>query len=635
MPTQIALRDGENRGIDIMSGFPEFQGPVVATEMSLAVPTDSLRKNGNEIHQKVPFSSTHVSASDFPLSPKPVARTVLAPSRNAGPAVSKIRAKTAVLLSTDLRPTASVQLPLISSSVASFWQNNNAEDRFLFYRKLASAGDPASSLIIGALAAWTLVLLWLLQTTTRDFFLPVLVYWCDLLQLRPELMGATLVAFVNCVPETLSMRRAARQDNMALGLCELFGSNMCIICVAGSGVLLARHHMLHQAHGRFLSESTAIDARSLAPNIAFYAVFLVCFGIWCQSGTITTVNAAVLLVLYILYVLMFIVDNRYASLFDDLPGREKRSLSDMFRIDSGVGRNPYASPPTLPGLAWPSDGTIMERSAAAFAWPTYFFRWLFIPPADKHWDRTRRAFSALCPTVLALCWLFSTDVARLGNLRGDPDKSFRAFVSGIAMSATLLFWFCSDDGPRMPRFYPIITLLTLMSSTVTLGLLAGELAAVVETLAVFAGVPTAWLASTVVAWSNSIGDFFMLVTMVQHGQQGIALTSLFAGPLFNCLMGVSASLCSTMGDNGGILQLWHYNMRVRSAVLASIGFMGVACSVILTVLALKPMKYRLWPLQFAAIMLLSLYAVYVTSMFSIEGVPRPIPRNLLASVVGR
>ena len=65
---------------------------------------------------------------------------------------------------------------------------------------------------------------------------------------------------------------------------------------------------------------------------------------------------------------------------------------------------------------------------------------------------------------------------------------------------------------------------------------AGELAAALEFFAALSGIKPEILGLTLLAWGNSVGDYFTNVAMARKGLANMALTACFAGPVFNLLV---------------------------------------------------------------------------------------------------
>jgi sodium/potassium/calcium exchanger 6 len=73
-------------------------------------------------------------------------------------------------------------------------------------------------------------------------------------------------------------------------------------------------------------------------------------------------------------------------------------------------------------------------------------------------------------------------------------------------------------------------------------LLAGELVGCLESLGEILAVPSAYLGLTVLAWGNSIGDFFSNTSLARRGLGEMAVAGCYGGPVFNILVGLALSI---------------------------------------------------------------------------------------------
>ena len=73
---------------------------------------------------------------------------------------------------------------------------------------------------------------------------------------------------------------------------------------------------------------------------------------------------------------------------------------------------------------------------------------------------------------------------------------------------------------------------------------------------------------TVLAWGNSAGDFFADVAISRHGAPSMAVSAVFAGPLFNSLIGTGASMVIATGTYVRGWSRWHtHSVRVLICAL--------------------------------------------------------------------
>lgn len=458
-----------------------------------------------------------------------------------------------------------------------------------------------------ALLFWAIILIWLLNNTAQDFFVPPLVYWSRLLRLRPEVAGATLVALGNGAPDAFAVISATQAQDTLLGLDTLLGAMMSGLCITGGAVLLVHERVsteklraLAMAGGpaeRLVQEPFVPPLRisDYTESAAGLALALVFLAFLLRDGVVTVFEAALMPAVYGLY-LVVLLWNRTGS------SEEAKEPE----LAGTVGQAAETVPP-LEGLACPSHASSLQVLLWAAAWPTYAIRWVLIPPADLHWNRCRRFVSSLAPSGLVVfCALTYTDGVQC--LLSSPAS---IGITALAVIASLLVFFCSDDGPEVPQFYPALTLLSKASSILILSVISSELTACVETLGLLSGVPRLWLGTTVVAWGNSLGDLVTGIAMVRQGQMRTALTAVFASPLFNLLCSAGVALMLLAHRSGGSTLLWS-SQHGKADLRMHIRFLLGSCSVLVTVLICGQRTWA-WSL-----VLWSLYVVFLVCVLSAE-----------------
>lgn len=418
--------------------------------------------------------------------------------------------------------------------------------------------------------------------------MPPMVYWAKVLQLSPEMAGATLVALGNGAPDVFSIGAAANRDAIPLALSELFGANIFVMCVTGSAVLLSWHGHCRGAPKLRTAHATEVPLRHCGQVVLFFLAATTLFSMVVLHGRITIAQAAFFPLLYVTYL-------------GNLAYFGRRHEATEMQCEAGD---------ELPGLACPPpSATWYSKLGWALAWPTYIIRWILIPPADQRWDQHRRVVSAFAPVGISA---FVVSVFCEGGM-GGMQPEVRYGVAGAAVATALMIFFCSDRGPGLPVFYPALALTSKLSSILVMSVIAGEITAVVMTLGILMGVPSVCLGSTVVAWGNSLGDFFAGIAMVSQGQARVAFTALCAGPLFNDLVGGGFALLALAHEAGGTAILWEPRSPIRIALLMTIGLLGLATLVV--ALALAGQSSRARP---ATAGLLTIYALFVILVLPLE-----------------
>jgi len=469
---------------------------------------------------------------------------------------------------------------------------------------------------------WAAALIWLLNSTAQEFFVPPLEYWSRRLNLTPELAGATLVALGNGAPDLAAVVTAARTNDLSLGLSEVLGANMSIICITGGVVCLMARKVCEtpepascqaedglQVQG---SEQTLADdgpkcdssagevsatqvgnaAGFDRVSIGWYCATLAYLSFLVMTGRLSMQFVMPMPVLYLFYLLsLWMASSTHAT----------PAPSEHLAIV-------HPSISDLPGLTTPLAISPLALLGWMLAWPTYLVRWVLIPSADLQWDARRRVLSSCSPCGLTLLWV----ACRTSDFQ-DLGMACQSSLLGLAMTLTLLIYVSSDDGPKLPWFYPGLTLLSKMSSIIVLSLIAGELTSLVEAVGLLGSIPRLWLGSTVISWGNSLGDLVTGMAMVRQGQMRAAMTAVFAGPLFNCLVGCGFALALACARQGGHAIIG--TGAAKAVLLTNLGFLLVAS--LLATLSLRSIRQQgyswVWPW-----LLFALYAIFLPCILALE-----------------
>eukprot|EP00930_Biecheleria_cincta_P028141 TRINITY_DN19623_c0_g1_i1.p1 TRINITY_DN19623_c0_g1~~TRINITY_DN19623_c0_g1_i1.p1 ORF type:complete len:602 (-),score=77.45 TRINITY_DN19623_c0_g1_i1:142-1731(-) len=449
------------------------------------------------------------------------------------------------------------------------------------------------------LLVWLLVLLWLLNTTAQDFFVPPLQYWASLLKLSPEISGATLVALGNGAPDIFSMsgaRSASHSFNLA------FGGMMSVLCITGGAVLYTRQRVEDRAAAQKEvsqpAECLMLDGGHASPNYRSYIIgalwlcaALAYLAYLMKDGDASNVELSILPLLYAGYV--------GALAWCRVTKPELQPTADTLAGET----------PPLPGLARPEGANTYELLLWLMAWPTYAIRCVLIPPSDLHWDRSRRVCSAVAP--IAIC-IFCA-VTYLGGCGVLVLSAAYICVSLGVLLCSAGIYCCSNDGPAVPKFYPAITLMAKVSSILVLSVIGDELANCARALGKGAGLSSLVLETTAVSWANSMGDLVTGIAMVRQGQSEAAYTVVFAGPLFNCLSSLGFALLFTSERSEGRVDLWE-TYRIQRDLEVQVGFLGVACVLV----AVFFTRERKGASLFLPAVLGGVYIVYLTCLLVLE-----------------
>lgn len=409
------------------------------------------------------------------------------------------------------------------------------------------------------LGLWTAVLIWMLNTTAQEFFVPPLVYWSRLLNLRPEVAGATLVALGNGSPDVFSCISAGGAQDLPLAFSEMLGATITVNAVVGGTVLLVYSAMRDrlEKEGKSIPPDLQVQPIHYVESASFLLVALVYIALKVQTGSIGIWGAMVMPGLYLLYIAELTSGPNDEGDATTLQYKKKADLAD-------------GEVPPLEGMVIPSDLPPLQLLGRLLAWPTYAIRWVLIPPSDEYWDRTRRVVSSLAPTGLVLL-IATIGKAGFFSLFSSTWGGCQLFCAALVSASIYRF---SDDGPDVPRFYPALTLTAKVSSILVIAALGNEVTACMETLTTQLHMPQQWLGATVVAWGCSIPDLVVNLAMTQQGQARVAFTAVFAGPLFSCLVGLGFGLGLAAKRAGGTIRLWT-DANQQLGMNLQLGFCGV------------------------------------------------------------
>ncbi|EFJ46155.1 hypothetical protein VOLCADRAFT_93618 [Volvox carteri f. nagariensis] len=100
-------------------------------------------------------------------------------------------------------------------------------------------------------------------------------------------------------------------------------------------------------------------------------------------------------------------------------------------------------------------------------------------------------------------------------------------------------------------------------------LLASEVVGVISLLASLLRLPASVMGLTLLAWGNSLGDFFGNPAMARRGKPTMALTACFAGPLFNMLTSLALGFGSYLAQSSQT----HVRVVLRPEVALGCGFL--------------------------------------------------------------
>lgn len=464
--------------------------------------------------------------------------------------------------------------------------------RFVDYNAMLTPVGPCRYAAVGIMLVWAALLTWMLVTTADTFFCPPLKYWARKLRLQPEVAGATLLAFGNGAPDVFTAQAAANASDVPLLLGEMLGANCFLTCIVMGSVILVSWE----------GATTVPKKGPFLYNALWYmgAVLTCCLIL--LDGTISVVEAVILLASYVVYVVTLCIWTPRS------PCEEAATETKASMMEAAQSTDKVDNPPSLEGVTPPKDGSAMDWIVFGVQWPFYMIRWATIPPADDVWDRQRRVLCSLTPVgIVALFFLVIDSHFNL--------STYCLFVSVGALLGMMIFSMCGD-GPETPWIYPLFTFIAKVSSCIWLAFLAAELTDVVKALGLALGIPTALLGITVVAWGNSLGDLLACLAVSRAGDMRMAIVGIFSSPLFSNLVGFGLSALATAAAHGGRAVIFNPHDMSSSfkTIMPLVG--ALVCAVISAVMcctAFHKQNYKAMPNRYWAYGLFACYSIFIVS----------------------
>jgi len=184
---------------------------------------------------------------------------------------------------------------------------------------------------------------------------------------------------------------------------------------------------------------------------------------------------------------------------------------------------------------------------AAMELPFSALRHVSIPAA--HWNAKRRSLSVVCP----LFAMFVVIVGFGGKWSSVTDKwgPLPAFWWALIIGATgaALVLGCSTAS-AMPRWHPLILVVSLLSTIAWFNIFANECVAILETFGLVFNISGSTLGITVLAWGNCVGDLVADTALARQGKSKMAVAGVFGSLLFSDCLGLGVALTAFTASEG-------------------------------------------------------------------------------------
>ena len=424
----------------------------------------------------------------------------------------------------------------------------------------------------------------LLAQTAENYMSPTLERIRKRFNLSLNVAGVTLLAFGNGAPDVFSLiasysATADITESEEIGIGALLGSGVFVTTVVAGSVAVA--------------SPCTVCARTFTRNVTVYLIAVTLLSIIAAVQAVHFFLSSMLFVVYLIYVLIVIndpsdkeipalsskdqcdhdvfTDSDNDSTFACSSNRsEKMEMVALVTVvdnkyENNTNNNYNNNPNNIDDDDYrgPRDDEHTRKDKSS--WLAYFqqctaswkccerpwyaklmelvdlpftlIRKLSIPTTDKH--RWSKPFAVAHPIVAPPVLLFSC-----GFVPNSPQMQYLHFVS-VCVS---LVPACAA-GVLLPSSHPPIGWLAVVwdlwgfiMSVAWIRIIAGELLTCLAAVADIFGLPPSVLGLTVLAWGNSVGDFFSNVAVARQGQAEMALAGCYGGPAFNMLVGLGVAL---------------------------------------------------------------------------------------------
>ncbi|KAJ3604187.1 hypothetical protein NHX12_028928 [Muraenolepis orangiensis] len=448
-------------------------------------------------------------------------------------------------------------------------------DGFINYLRLAFCLLPPhlTPLAVTLCMIWLLFLFLVLGLTASKFFCPNLSAISTTLRLTHNVAGVTFLAFGNGAPDVFSAVAAFSHPHTAgLAVGALFGAGMFVTTVVAGSVALVKPF--------------TVASRPFLRDVTFYMGAVFWTFVILYRGTIQLGEALGYLGLYAVYVVIVIIsayiynrqkqssyttiqsvttlpDHLSSDSDNNVLSSSHESIEPEYEEDEYRPLLPYTESTVHILLSSLNPVDLRKWRRKSWRWrllkalktPMEVLMLLCIPVVDpdKEDRNWRRPLNCLHLITAPLVCVLTFQSGAYGGfmIQGELPLWLLTFLLGILLSSVM---FCTTKNDCPPSYHSLLSLLGFVVSATVISAVASEVVSLLHMLGVVLRLSNTVLGLTLLAWGNSIGDFFADITIARQGYPRMAISACFGGIIFNMLFGVGL---------GCLVQMFHTQTDVQ------------------------------------------------------------------------
>lgn len=491
-----------------------------------------------------------------------------------------------------------------------------------------------------------------LGTTADTYLAPSLEEITKKLKLSEAIAGVTLLALANGATDVIAGFVAGGKDSggVTIAIGGLFGACLFTVtlvlarCIAGAG-------------------SIKVDAQGFMRDITFMLIATIYFIILLAVNKISWPMACGFFVIYIIFLSYVIwyekhkqqvhtsyknklarVKARLLKKEEDPEDASKRKMSSLWetvltpyllrriirqRTKKGLKRGlsksltsenlgeaePIEDVDKIKEEAMTADEEDEDNSTfgkimRVYNAPLFFIRNITIIPFEaEHWNLI---YAVVAPFFGLLFFLWQTGLI----FTFDDHPYLWAIYGVIAFSISGFVFYKGRNENLAENNSGILATLALIVSALWLNLIANCFMDFLSLITVISGLPLNYLSLTMLAWGNSLDDFFIDYVIAKSGHGKMAVTGVYGGQLFNLLIGFGGAMVMQSSKNTIIPDVFDFSSGDSTVKTQNLLTIILLCSLLVElVLTLVVAKIKNWVLSKNMMWFLIIF--YVTFLIAV------------------